>query len=94
MIVKLIKDHIFVTKVVPVGSIVELTNGNGQELVDKGIAIDVTLQYKREVEKSNLEAIKEQEEIANKADEDRVDLLADKVVEKLKKPKKNTNKNK
>ena len=94
MIVKLIKDHIFVTKVVPVGSIVELTNGNGQELVDKGIAIDVTLQYKREVEKSNLEAIKEQEEIANKADEDRVDLLADKVVEKLKKPKNNTNKNK
>lgn len=88
MDIQLIKDHVFVTKVVLKGTIIGVSVGNGKELIDKGIAIDVTLQYQKQVAEIKAQQDKEQQEIADKADADRVDMLADKVAEKLdKKPK-------
>ena len=92
MEIKLIKDHVLITKVVPEGTIVSVTNGLGKQLIDDGIATDVTLQYKKQVAKRAAEQIAEQEELANKVDEDRVDMLAEKVADKLKPNKKKSNK--
>jgi|TARA_Y100000310_G_scaffold169451_1_gene169494 acetylornithine/succinyldiaminopimelate/putrescine aminotransferase len=95
MIVQLIKDHIFVTKVVPKGTNVEVTDGNGQELIDNGIATDVTVTYKKRVTKAKEKQIAEQVAMEEKADEDRVDMLAEKVAEKIQpEKKKKNNKNK
>jgi len=92
MEIKFIKDHVLITKVVPKETIVSVTNGLGYELIDKGIAIDVTLKYKIAVAKRKEDQIAEQIEMENKADEDRVDMLAEKVADKLKPKKKKTNK--
>ena len=83
MEIKFIKDHVLISKVVPKGTIVGVTNGLGEDLINKGIAIDVTLKYQKQVTKRKEEQIAEQEELANKADEDRVDMLAEKVAEKI-----------
>lgn len=94
MIVELLKDHIFFTKVVSKGEKVELSNGNGEELIAKGIARDVTIQHKRQQSKKAEEQAAEQEELANKADEERVEMLADKVADKIETKKNKKNKNK
>lgn len=89
MDIKLIKDHVFVTKVVPSGTIVGVTNGLGQELIDKGIAIDITLKYQKELAKKKVNKQKEIEDIQKKEDEESLELLAEKVVSKIDKKKKN-----
>ena len=89
MDIKLIKDHIFITKVVPVGTIVGVDIGLGKELIDKGIAIDITYKYRKEVAKAKAVKEKELKEIEEKEDEERLGILTDKVVEKINKKKKN-----
>ncbi len=51
MVIKLIKEHILVQKLLPVNHRAEVTYEIGKKLIDAGIAKDVTFQYKIEAKK-------------------------------------------
>lgn len=83
MEVRLIKAHTLVNKLLPIGHICSVTQGNGEALVDAGIGVDVTLQYQKKVKAAKKRQDKKIADLEKKQQAEEIEEVIEKVAENI-----------